>query len=188
MTILVIVVAVAVVLAVLAITSYNRFVRQRQFIDNAWANVDTELRRRYDLIPNLVETVKGYATHEQATLRAVVEARALAAGSHGAPAEQAADEQVLVGALRSLLAVSEDYPDLKANRGFLDLQRQLTTTEDRIQAARRFYNNNVRDYNTRVQSVPTNLIAKAFGFDERDYFEIDEAISAGPAHPVSFED
>jgi LemA protein len=188
MVIVLVVAALVVVVVVVVVASYNRFVRQRQFIDNAWANVETELRRRYDLIPNLVETVKGYARHEQSTLTAVTEARTTASNSHGTPAEQAADEQVLVGALRGLLAVSEAYPDLKANHAFLDLQQQLTTTEDRIQAARRFYNNNVRDYNTRVQSVPTNLVARAFGFALSDYFEIDAAISGGPAQPVSFDD
>ena len=132
-------------------------------IDNLWSNVDTELKRRYDLVPNLVETVKGYASHEQATFTEVIEARSAAVSSTGTPAEQAGDENMLVGALRQLLAVSEAYPDLKANTGFLELQQELVRTEDRIQAARRFYNANVRAYNTRVQSVPTNLVARIGG-------------------------
>jgi LemA protein len=178
------------VLAVLALAvaaSYNRFVRQRQLIDNAWANVDTELRRRYDLIPNLVETVRGYAHHERAALEALTQARSQAAGSNGSPVTQAADENVLISALRGLLAVAEAYPDLEANEGFLDLQRQLVATEDRIQAARRFYNNNVRDYNTRVQSVPANLVARTFGFNEREYFDIDEALPTASAPAASFD-
>lgn len=170
--------------AVAVVVAHNRFVRQRQLIDNAWANVETELRRRYDLVPNLVETVRGYAAHERETLTRVVEARAHAVDSHGAPDEQATDEQVLVTALRHLLAVVEGYPELQASRAFADLASRLTATEDRIQAARRFYNNNVRDYNQRVQSVPTNLVARAFGFTERSYFELDRAIAAGSAPEV----
>ena len=183
-----IVVAVVVLLVILcAVVAYNRFVQQRQYVDNAWANVETELRRRYDLVPNLVQTVKGYAAHERATLEAVTAARASAVADDGTPAEQSQSEGVLVGALRSLLAVSEAYPDLKASTSFLDLQRQLIGTEDRIQAARRFYNNNVRAYNERVQSVPTNVIAKLFGFHERTYFNVDEAVPAADAPAVAFE-
>lgn len=183
-----IVIAVVVLLVILcAMVAYNRFVQQRQYVDNAWANVETELRRRYDLVPNLVQTVKGYAAHERATFEAVTAARASAVADDGTPAEQSQSEGVLVGALRSLLAVSEAYPDLKASSGFLDLQRQLIGTEDRIQAARRFYNNNVRAYNERVQSVPTNVIAKLFGFHERTYFNVDEAVHAGGAPTVAFE-
>jgi len=161
---------------VVAVVAYNRFVRQRNLVDNSWSNIDTELKRRYDLIPNLVETVKGYASHEGNTLEAVTRARAQAMASTGSPEDQARSENVLVGSLKSLLAVSEAYPDLEANTGFLELQHQLTSTEDRIQAARRFYNGNVRDYNQRVQSVPTNLVAKLGGFTTRQYFQIDEAI------------
>jgi len=175
--VLVVWVAVGLVLVVvlLAVVAYNRFVRQRNLVDNSWSNVDTELKRRYDLIPNLVETVKGYASHERTTLEAVTQARAQAMASTGAPEDQARSENVLVGSLKSLLAISEAYPDLEANTGFLELQHQLTSTEDRIQAARRFYNGNVRDYNQRVQSVPTNLVAKLGGFTTRQYFQIDEA-------------
>jgi LemA protein len=186
MTALIIAAAAVVVVLAVVVLSYNRFVRQRQFIDNAWANVETELRRRYDLIPNLVETVKGYATHERTTLEQVTLARQRAVANHGSPVEQAGEENVLVGALGSLLAVAEAYPALEADAHFLDLQRQLTATEDRIQAARRFYNNNVRDYNERVQTVPSLLVAKAFGFGRREYFEIDRAVGDAGAPPVGF--
>ncbi len=171
-----IVVGLVVVLGIATAISYNRFIRQRNLIRNSWANVDTELRRRYDLIPNLVETVKGYAAHERSVLEAVVRARAEAVASHGAPDEQARDENVLVDSLRRLMAVAEDYPDLKASDHFLALQGELANTEDRIQAARRFFNNNVRDFNRRVQSVPSMLVARAFGFREESYFEVAEAV------------
>ena len=182
------VIAAAVLLVVIGVvvSSYNRFVRQQQLIDNSWSNVDTELKRRYDLVPNLVETVKGYADHEQATFTEVIEARTAAVSSTGTPAEQAGDENVLVGALRQLMAVSEAYPDLKANTGFLELQQELVRTEDRIQAARRFYNANVRAYNTRVQSVPTNVVARIGGFERSDFFEIDPLERDTPE--VSFSD
>ena len=176
----IIVVGVVLVAAALFFGSYNRFVRQRNLIDNSWSNVDTELKRRYDLIPNLVETVKGYAAHEASTLGAVTEARSQAMAQTGTPEQQARTENALVGSIKSLLAVSEAYPDLKANTGFLDLQHQLVATEDRIQAARRFYNNNVRDYNERVQSLPTNVIAKLCHFPRRQYFEVDEAVVTTP--------
>ncbi|GIU99302.1 MAG: hypothetical protein KatS3mg014_0918 [Actinomycetota bacterium] len=171
-----------VVLVVLGgIVSYNRFVSQRQLIRDAWANIDTELRRRYDLIPNLVETVKGYAAHERAVFEEVTRARAQAAAATGSPAEQAAAEGPLVAALRQLFAVAEAYPDLKANQNFLALQSELANTEDRLQTARRFYNANVRDYNRRVQQFPSMLIARMFGFREEEFFEIEEAIrEAGP--------
>jgi LemA protein len=178
--------AIALIGIIVAI-AFNRFVQQRQFIDNAWSNVDTELRRRYDLIPNLVETVKGYAAHERATFDAVTRARAAAVADEGTPKHQSQTENALVGSLKSLFAVAEAYPALEASENFLDLQRQLIATEDRIQAARRFYNNNVRGYNERVLSVPTNLIARIFGFHEREYFEVDEVVHAGPAPQVSFD-
>jgi LemA protein len=166
-----------------AFLSFNRFVRQRQLIDNSWSNVDTELKRRYDLIPNLVTTVKGYAAHESTTLEAVVRARASAVDAKGA-ADQAIQETVLVDALKQLLALREAYPDLKANTQFLDLQRQLTVTEDRIQAARRFYNSNVRDYNTRVETFPSMLLAALGHFRRSDYFEVEPAIRAAGAPDV----
>lgn len=171
-------------LVLLALASYNRFVRDSQLIDNAWSNVDTELRRRYDLIPNLVETVQGYAAHERTTFEAVTEARTRAMRSDGNAAAQSADENVLVGALKSLLAVTEAYPDLKASDRFAELQDELIITENRIQAARRIFNGNVRDYNTRVQTVPSNLIAKVSGFRERTYFEVDTAVRDAGAPQV----
>jgi LemA protein len=175
----------ALVIVLAALVSFNRFVRQRQLVDNSWSNVDTELKRRYDLIPNLVATVKGYAAHESTTLEAVVRARRDAVDAQGGAADQAVQENVLVDALRSLLALREAYPDLKANEQFLDLQRQLTTTEDRIQAARRFYNANVRDYNTRVETFPSMLVASLGRFEKRDYFEVEPAIRDAGAPGVA---
>jgi LemA protein len=166
---------------IFGIVSYNRFVSQRQLIRDSWANIDTELRRRYDLIPNLVETVKGYAAHEREVFENVTKARAAAAAATGSPAEQAAAEGPFVAALRQLFAVAENYPQLKANENFLALQGELTNTEDRLQTARRFYNANVRDYNRRVQQFPSRLIAGSFGFKEEEYFEVEEALrEAGP--------
>jgi LemA protein len=155
---------------------YNSLVRGRNTCTESWSNVDTELKRRYDLIPNLVETVKGYAKHEREVLEQVTQARATAAASQGSPASQAKDENALVGGLRQLLAVAEQYPDLKANQNFLKLHAELVNTEDRIQRARRFYNGNVRDYNNRVQSVPSNAIAGMFHFKPEEFFEIENAI------------
>jgi LemA protein len=159
-----------------AVASYNRFITQRNLIRDAFANIDTELKRRYDLIPNLVETVRGYASHEREVLENVTRARAAAAAATGSPAEQAAAEGPLVAALRQLFAVAENYPQLRANENFLQLQQELGNTEDRIQASRRFYNANVRDYNRRVQSVPSNIIASMFNFKEEEFFEIEPAM------------
>lgn len=157
------------------VITYNRFVTLRAHIRDAWAGVQVELKRRYDLIPNLVETVKGYAAHERDTLELVVACRNRAMGNDGPVDAQARDEQELVGALRRLAVVIEAYPDLKADRHFLDLQHQLTETEDRIAAARRFYNGNVRTLNTLVQVVPSNIIGSMFGFQAQSYFELDDA-------------
>lgn len=168
--------------AAIPIAMYNRLVRLRNQCRESWSGIDTELKRRYELIPNLVGVVKGYAKHEQDTLRAVTEARARAVASTGSPGSQAADENVLVGEVRRLFAVSERYPDLKANDQFLRLTAELVNTEDRIQAARRFYNANVRDYNTRIEVFPSNLIAGAFGFRPEEFFEVeDSGIRAAPA-------
>ena len=164
--------------------SYDRFVRQGNLIKDSWANVDTELRRRYDLIPNLVETVKGYAAHEKEIFEKLAQARADAIAQAGPPEAQARAENGVVSGLRQLLAVTENYPQLKASQNFLSLQNELTNTEDRIQAARRFYNNNVRSYNTRVQSFPSNAIAGMFHFQEQQYFEIDEAVARAGAPQV----
>jgi LemA protein len=176
-----IVLGVIVLVAIGAVVSYNRFVSQRTLVKDAWANIDTELKRRYDLIPNLVETVRGYASHEREVLENVTRARAAAASATGSPAEQAAAEGPLVAALRQLFAVVENYPDLKANQGFLQLQSELTNTEDRLQTARRFYNANVRDLNRRVKQFPSGLVANMFGFKEEEFFEVDDAVrEAGP--------
>jgi LemA protein len=183
-----VVLAIVVVLAIAGVVSYNRFVSQKNLIKDAWANIDTELRRRYDLIPNIVETVKGYAAHEREVFENVTRARANATGATGSPAEQAAAEGPLVAALRQLFAVVENYPDLKANQNFLALQAELTNTEDRLQTARRFYNANVRDYNRRVQSVPSNVVANLFHFEEEEFFEVEEALRGDEGVPrVSFE-
>jgi LemA protein len=173
---IIVAIAATSIVVIAAFLSFNRFISQRQLMANAWSNVDTELRRRYDLIPNLVSTVSGYATHERETLTAVMDARASAVSNHGSANEQSESENVLVEGLRGLLAVSERYPDLKASKHFLDLQRQLVTTEDRIQANRRIYNGNVRSYNRRVESIPSNLVALIARFKRAEYFEVDPAL------------
>jgi LemA protein len=160
------------------VSIYNSLVRLRQHIRDSWSGIDTELRRRYDLIPNLVQTIKGYAAHEKEVFERVVEARTRAADSTGSPTSQAADENLLVQGLRQLFAVSESYPELKASENFLELQKELSNTEDRIQAARRFYNGNVRDLNTRIEIFPSNLVASLFNFTQAEYFEIEEVAAA----------
>ena len=162
---------------------YNGLVGLRNRIEAAWAQIDVQLKRRYDLIPNLVETVKGYATHERATLDSVTRARAAAESAHG-PAEQAAAENVLTGALRSLIAVSEDYPDLRASENFGQLQEELSATEGRIAYARQYYNDAVQRYNTKIQRFPAVILAGMLRFTEREYFEADDG-SRGPVD-VSF--
>ena len=163
------------------ILSFNRFVRERNHAREAWSNVDSELRRRYDLIPNLVEVVQGYAAHERVTLEAVIRARAVAAEDRGTPGHQAESERSFVRSLRELLALAESYPDLKASEHFTRLQDQLVETEDRIQLARRIYNANVRDLNRRVQSFPSNVVAAAVGIREVEYFEVDDAVRGAPS-------
>lgn len=167
---------VVALVAVWAVISFNRFISQRNLIANSWSNVETELRRRYDLIPNLVETVGGYASHEKETMTEVIEARAGAVATDGDAKAQAGAENILVEGLRHLLAVSEAYPELVASEHFLELQRELVTTEDRIQASRRLFNGNVRDYNRRVESVPSRLIAAVGRFTKADYFEVEPAV------------
>ncbi len=177
--IVVIVVIALVVLFVLAlILIYNGLVRQRNRIDNAWSQIDVQLKRRYDLIPNLVETVKGYAAHERQVFENVTQARANAINAQG-PAQQAEAENVLSGALKSLFAVAEAYPDLKANQNFLSLQEELTSTEDRVAYARQFYNDSVLSYNNKLQTFPRNVIAGMFNFEKREYFE-GEPEATGP--------
>lgn len=181
-----IVLGVVALVAIAVIVSYNRFVSQKNLIRDSWANIDTELRRRYDLIPNVVESVRGYAAHEREVFENVTRARAAATAATGSPAEQAAAEGPFVAALRQLFAVAENYPALRANENFLALQAELSNTEDRLQTARRFYNANVRDYNRRVQSFPSNSIANTFNFKEEEFFEVEEALrEAGPPQ-VSF--
>jgi LemA protein len=172
--------AAVVFLALLVVVSYNRFVRQRNLVEESWKQVDVELRRRYDLIPNLVETVKAYAAHERQTLEAVVAARAAAASPTASRAAQGADESALTRSLRGLLAVAEGYPQLKADSQFRMLQSQLAETEDRIAAGRRFYNANVRGYNTRIEAFPSSVIAGTFGFAKAEYFEVEELAVRGP--------
>ena len=171
-----VIIGIVVLLGIGLAVSYNRFVSQRTLIKNAWANIDTELRRRYDLIPNLVETVKGYASHEREVFEEVARTRSAAAGTTGSPAQQAAAEGPFVAALGKLFAVAENYPELKANQNFLALQAELTNTEDRIQASRRFYNANVQGYNRRIQSFPSVFVARTFGFKEEEFFEIEPAL------------
>lgn len=155
------------------IGNYNGLIRLRNHCDESWSGIDTELKRRHDLIPNLVETVKGYAAHEKTVFEQVTAARTQAAAAHTDPGEQARDENRLVSSLGGLFAVVEGYPDLKADRNFLHLQKELVNTEDRIQAARRFYNANVRDLNNRVEMFPSSVVANMGGFKQRGFFEID---------------
>ena len=154
------------------IATYNRLVRTRQHLRESWHDIDVELKRRYDLIPNLVETVKGYAAHERDTLARVVELRNRAVASTGSPASQASDESALLLGLRSVFAMAESYPQLKADANFRALQDELANTEDRIAAARRFFNANVRELNQMCQTIPTSFVANMFGFEPSTYFEL----------------
>ena len=167
-----------------AVFAYNRFITLINRAKEAWSDIDVQLKRRYDLIPNLVETVKGYATHEREAFENVTKARAqsMQAGTPGAKAQA---ENMLSSALKSLFAVAEAYPDLKANQNFLGLQTELSDTENKIQAARRFYNGNVRDLNTSIETFPSNLIANMFKFEPREFFELEEAAAKEPVK-VSF--
>jgi len=176
-------IAILVAVAVLVfgvIVSYNRFHKQRNVIEESWRQIDVELRRRYDLIPNLVETAKAYAVHERSVLEAVTAARAQAAAPSRSIADQAQDENQLTMALRQLFAVAENYPQLKADQHFLALQAQLGETEDRIAAGRRFYNSNVRAYNTRIDTFPSSVIANFGNFEKADYFEVLDPVVREP--------
>jgi LemA protein len=173
-----IVLAILVLLVLYVIASYNSLVRVRNRTDDSWSQIDVQLRRRYDLIPNLVETVKGYAAHERQTFEAVTQARTQGMNAQGV-AEQAQAENMITGALKSLFAVAEAYPELKANQNFLALQEELTATEGRISYARQFYNDTVLKLNTKIQTFPTNILAGMFGFKTREYFEADDT-SRGP--------
>jgi LemA protein len=168
---------IAAVVVVWAILAYNRFVSLVNRTKEAWSDIDVQLKRRYDLIPNLVNTVKGYATHEKEAFENVTKARAAAMGAQ-TPAQHGQAENMLSGALKSIFAIAEAYPDLKANANFAELQRELSDTENKIQAARRFYNSNVMALNTSVDSFPSNLIAKSFNFSKSEFFELEEGDAA----------
>jgi len=174
-----VVIIVAVVILGWLIAIYNSLIRFRNRTNEAWSDIDVQLKRRYNLIPNLVETVKGYAKHERELFEKVTKARSQAMNAQTVE-EQGQAENTLAGALKSLFAVAENYPDLKANQNFLELQRELSDTENKIQAARRFYNGNARDFNIKVQKFPNNLVAGALGFKEKDFFEIEEAAEREP--------
>ena len=177
----IVLVVLVVLVGLWAVAQYNGFVKLRNIVEESWRQIDVELHRRYDLIPNLVETVKGYAAHERQTFENVTQARAAAVSPGSGPAEQAMQENMLTAALRQLLAVAEAYPDLKANQNFLELQNQLTQTEDRIAAGRRFYNANVRTFNTKVETFPPNIVARMFNFTKKEYFEAeDPTVRAAP--------
>lgn len=179
---------ILVVLVVLTISIYNGLVMAKQRTKEAWSTIETQLKRRYDLIPNLIETVKGYAKHESKTLEAVVAARNAAMNTHEASAQKNQEENMLTGALKSVFALSENYPDLKANTNFLELQQELSDTETKIQAARQFYNTMVLTLNTKIQMFPSNIIAGMFKFTPENFFEVDasEKDAVNKAPTVSF--
>ena len=179
MTVLIIAIVV-VILGVLVVGLYNGLVRRRNQVDNAWSQVDVQLKRRLDLVPNLVETVKGYAAHEQKTLEAVITARNSALAAPSQPAAQAEAGNALSGALRQLFALSESYPDLKANQNFLALQEELTATESRVAYARQFYNDSVLGYHNKLDTFPTVIVAKFGNFPRREFFQADEAARTAP--------
>lgn len=176
MTTTFIVIGIIAVVIIVLIAMYNGLVRLRNRVEEAWSDIDVQLKRRYDLIPNLINTVKGYAKHEQDTFNQVTQARTQAMGAQesGDLKTQAENENMLSSTLKSLFAVSENYPDLKANQNFIELQQELSDTENKIQASRRFYNGNVLTYNTKVQTVPANIIAGMFKFGEKEFFELEE--------------
>jgi len=180
-------IAIWIIVAIIIIAAflYNSLVRSRNRVDEAWSDIEVQLKRRYDLIPNLVETVKGYAKQESSVLQNVTEARTRAMNA-GSLDDKLKQENALSGTLKSLFAVAESYPDLKSNQNFMKLQGDLTDTEDKIQAARRFYNGTVRDFNTKLQVFPTNLFASALGFKVREYFGIDENGPEGQPVKVQF--
>ena len=185
MTIAVIIVLVVCALAVIyLIASYNGLVSLRNRVREAWSDIQVQMKRRYDLIPNLVETVKGYASHESGTLEKVIQARNMAMANNGTPEEQAKSENILSGTLKSLFALSENYPELKANQNFLKLQEELTDTENKIKASRRYYNGNVLALNNKVEMFPTNIISAMFGFKKAVFFELDEGEKEAASKPV----
>ncbi|HHF53529.1 MAG TPA: LemA family protein [candidate division WOR-3 bacterium] len=173
MILVVILVAIVILLTLYGVSIYNSLIKLRNMVRNAWSDIDVQLKKRHDLIPNLVETVKGYAAHEKTVLENVTKARSMAAQAKG-PEESAQAENMLTQALRQLFAVVENYPDLKANQNFLALQEELRNVENQIQEARRYYNAVVRDYNIRTESFPSNIIASIFNFKKEEFFEIEE--------------
>jgi LemA protein len=179
LTVLMIIIGIVVVLLLYIILTYNGLVTLRNRVKEAWSDIDVQLKRRYDLIPNLVEVVKGYASHEKETLERVITARNVAMSANGAK-EKGEAENVLSGALKNLFALSENYPDLKASTNFLELQRELSDTENKIQAARRFYNGNVKDFNTKIEMFPANIIANMFNFKANDFFSIADEEKENP--------
>ncbi len=181
MWLIIVLLVVVALLVVYVISLYNGLIRSRNQIENAWSQIDVQLKRRLDLIPNLVETVKGYASHEQETLDAVISARNAAVAAPDTPAAQAQAENALTGTLRQLFALGEAYPDLKANQNFLALQEELTATEGRIAYARQFYNDSVLTYNTKIQQFPTAIFARMLNFEQREYYEADEAARSTPS-------
>lgn len=182
MTILYVILGVVAVIILGVIALYNGLIRLKNRVDEAWSDIDVQLKRRYDLIPNLVETVKGYAAHEQATFEKVIAARnsAMAAQSKGDAEAQGQAENMLTGTLKTIFALAENYPDLKANQNFLELQRELSDTENKIQASRRFYNANVRDFNTKIEVFPNNIIAGWLKFTSRKFFEVENEVEKEP--------
>ena len=180
MIVLIIVIVVVVILVGYLILSYNGLVRSRNQVENAWSQIDVQLKRRVDLVPNLVETVKGYAAHERETLEAVIAARNMAIAAPDTPPAQAQADNLLTGALRQVFALGEAYPDLKANQNFLALQEELTATEGRVAYARQFYNDSVLTYDNKLESFPTVLIAKAFNFEPKEYFEAEDQARTVP--------
>jgi LemA protein len=180
MPLLIIPLVVLLLPVIYVVVQYNWLVSLRNYISESWSNVDTELKRRYDLIPSLVATVKGYAAHEREVLERVTQLRERCVANNGSPAEQAKDETQLVDALKRMLVVVENYPQLKADQQFLKLQQELITTENRIQAARRFYNGNVRDYRNKCESFPSNLVAQTFGFQPQEFFSVPPSVKEVP--------
>ena len=180
MGVLIVVIVIVALALVFAIFAYNGLIRRRNQIENAWSQIDVQLKRRLDLIPNLIETVKGYASHERETLEAVVNARSAAMQAPDTPASQAGANDLLTGALSKLFALSESYPDLKANQNFLALQEELTATEGRVAYSRQFYNDSVLDYNNKLQQFPTVFFARAMKFERREYFQAEEAARTVP--------
>jgi len=186
MTFLYFVLGLIALVGLYVVLTYNSLVSLKQRVSEAWSDIEVQMKRRYNLIPNLVETVKGYMGHERGTLETVTRLRNQAMADHGSADHQAQSENMLSGALRSLFALAEAYPDLKANQNFIDLQDELAEVEDRIQAARRFYNGSVRDLNVKIEQFPSNLVARTFRFGQATFFELDEADGAA-RRPVKVE-